>query len=381
LDDNANFTLASSPGSGAGSAVGAAVVTGTTGSITFTLNDTDGIAAASVIIIKIGTIAAFGATGDKQIKTPGTAGSYKINVKTKTSGGTVLDQADTMIAVIEPLTVTAIKPAPAPAPAPAPVPAPAPAPAAPSGGGAGGAPVAPAGATARFRGYAYPTAEISIFRNGALWRKDLAAQNGTFEILISGVPGGLAKFDLSAKDTDGRASIVLTLESSLVEGGQNLISNIIFPPTIELAETTVRQGERFIARGQAFPNSDVIIVIDGGAKPIITKSISSGIWGLALDTTLLKVGEHTIKVQERISLELQSTFGKVTPFKIFARGVVFCKGPDINADGRVDLQDFSILLFWWKAKPPGNPCADINGDGVVNLVDFSILLYNWMRRF
>ncbi|MBI3571906.1 hypothetical protein HY091_00005, partial [Candidatus Kaiserbacteria bacterium] len=50
---------------------------------------------------------------------------------------------------------------------------------------------------------------------------------------------------------------------------------------------------------------------------------------------------------------------------------------DLNCDGGVNLTDFSILLFFWKATNPTNARADINHDGSVNVVDFSIMLYQW----
>jgi hypothetical protein len=51
---------------------------------------------------------------------------------------------------------------------------------------------------------------------------------------------------------------------------------------------------------------------------------------------------------------------------------------DLNRDGKVNLVDFSILLFWWNTNGgTSDPSADINGDGRVSLTDFSILLFNW----
>ena len=53
---------------------------------------------------------------------------------------------------------------------------------------------------------------------------------------------------------------------------------------------------------------------------------------------------------------------------------------DFNQDGKVNSVDFSILLFFWKTRPPfSNPYVDINKDGQVNSVDFSILLYQWKK--
>ena len=47
---------------------------------------------------------------------------------------------------------------------------------------------------------------------------------------------------------------------------------------------------------------------------------------------------------------------------------------DLNKDGKVNLIDFSILLFNWKGS---DDVADINQDGTVNLTDFSIMLSAW----
>ena len=44
---------------------------------------------------------------------------------------------------------------------------------------------------------------------------------------------------------------------------------------------------------------------------------------------------------------------------------------DLNGDGRVNLVDFSILLFYWGTN---NECADQNLDGTVDLIDFSLQL-------
>jgi len=55
-----------------------------------------------------------------------------------------------------------------------------------------------------------------------------------------------------------------------------------------------------------------------------------------------------------------------------------CSKANFNCDGKVDSIDFSILLYFWKSKPPfKNEYVDINKDGKVDSIDFSILLYQW----
>ena len=54
---------------------------------------------------------------------------------------------------------------------------------------------------------------------------------------------------------------------------------------------------------------------------------------------------------------------------------------DLNRDGKVNSIDFSILLYYWKSKPPyKNQYVDINKDSKVDSVDFSILLYWWDKK-
>lgn len=132
LINNSQETLAASAGSGPESAVGASVVSGTSGSLTFILNDSDSISGSSAIIVRIGVNAESGATGNQQITNPTSAGSYKIRISTKNNSNLILDEDDAMAAIVAPVDVSAQRSAPVP-----PTPAPAPAPT-PSGGGGGG---------------------------------------------------------------------------------------------------------------------------------------------------------------------------------------------------------------------------------------------------
>jgi len=49
---------------------------------------------------------------------------------------------------------------------------------------------------------------------------------------------------------------------------------------------------------------------------------------------------------------------------------------DLNCDGRVDIIDISILLYWFD-KPNVSPKVDLNADGRTDMTDLSILVYYW----
>lgn len=52
---------------------------------------------------------------------------------------------------------------------------------------------------------------------------------------------------------------------------------------------------------------------------------------------------------------------------------------DFNYDGRVDLKDLSILLYYWDQPIAIIQPYDLNDDNVIDLKDISILFYYWTR--
>jgi hypothetical protein len=53
------------------------------------------------------------------------------------------------------------------------------------------------------------------------------------------------------------------------------------------------------------------------------------------------------------------------------------KRSDLNADGYVNVSDFSILQYLWHKSSSSMPKADSIQDGIIDIRDFSILLYDW----
>ena len=72
--------------------------------------------------------------------------------------------------------------------------------------------------------------------------------------------------------------------------------------------------------------------------------------------------------------QAKSGYSRAVNFYIGARDVEGPISADLNKDGRVNLADFSILLFHWNTD---HGIADLNQDGRVSLTDFSIMLFQW----
>lgn len=227
-----------------------------------------------------------------------------------------------------------------------------------------------------FRGKAYPSAKITILKDGQVADLITADPQANFRARITNLTTGTYTFGLWAEDNKRRRSITITFTKSVTSGETTTISGIFLPPTIELEKISLGRGEFLNVLGQTAPKSELTISIDLDEQEMIgkTKAESDGTWSYSFNTSVLEEGSHIIKV--RAALEgLESSYSKVLSFYIEeVVPFVVCPNADLNKDGRVNLVDFSILLYYWGKD---NACCDQNQDRVVGLQDFSIMMYYW----
>lgn len=159
------------------------------------------------------------------------------------------------------------------------------------------------------------------------------------------------------------------------------MNGIRIPPSIRAANTSVNPGDVVVLQGQTIPNATVEVSVDAGkGKTLTTTSDTSGLWSIDFNTAQLAADTHTVKarfIEGTGALKVESTYGTALSLFVGVEGKP-TSNSDLNRDGKVNLTDFSILIFWW-GTPGGNsnPPADINQNARVGLEDFSILLFNW----
>lgn len=245
------------------------------------------------------------------------------------------------------------------------------------GGGGGGGGAAPTTAVV-LQGKAYPQADLTILKDGQIATDNISADaNGDFKVTLTALSAGTYTFGIWAEDTQGRRSITFSFTITVTSGVTTTIGNIFIPPTIELDQTGVKKGDTLNIMGQSAPQSVITIKINSPQEIIKTATTTNvGGWKYVLDTSLLEDGSHYIKAKAVHIAGLESSYSSVLAFYV-GTGVApgKTKTADLNLDNRVNLIDFSILLYNWGT--PRNTKADINGDGWVNLVDFSIMMYQW----
>jgi hypothetical protein len=200
---------------------------------------------------------------------------------------------------------------------------------------------------------------------------------GTFRREVTGIPGGNHNFGFWAQDSEGRKSVTLSFAVSILPDATTTISGIFISPTIDINPVQVEKGKSVDIAGQAFPDSQLKIFVASQEFIKDTTVSKQGKWGYKLDTAALDEGEHHAKAKALFGEGEQSSFSSSLSFLVLRKGAMICKGADLNFDNKINIVDFSILLYFWNQKSPSNACADINFDGIVNIVDFSIMMYWW----
>lgn len=84
---------------------GVSVVAGYSGSVNITLNSTQGLAVGDAVQVELGTNASFGEVGDLNIINPSATTSHHIYIRTEDQAASTLDNSNTMIAIVDQISV------------------------------------------------------------------------------------------------------------------------------------------------------------------------------------------------------------------------------------------------------------------------------------
>ncbi len=247
------------------------------------------------------------------------------------------------------------------------------------GGGGGGVYIPPAsGDTGKIiiNGTSYPQSTITIFRGGVVAASIKAGANAKFQAELGSVPVGSSTISLNSQDPNGRKSLTISFVVNVSKDTTITLSDVLLPPTIDISATQLARGDTLRIFGQAQPISEVSVHVF--SDEIINKVVadSDGAYTLSFNTKPLADDSHTTKSRAVLS-EVVSPFSQVLQF-LLGKGGTSSKTADTNKDTKINIIDFSILLYWWNTgSAQGLGIADINKDNKVNIIDFSILLFQW----
>jgi cysteine-rich repeat protein len=226
-------------------------------------------------------------------------------------------------------------------------------------------------------GISYPGRTINILLDTENVGSVRAGNDGRFEFSTDASPG-TASLGFWATDSSGTRSITFNSTFDVTQGAVTNINGIILPPTLKLSSQNINPGDVVLVSGQSVPNAKIELKINND-KTETTTAASDGTWSISVNTSGLRAAEYTLKARSitGTTLQTQSSFSTAMQLFVGVNGAA-TRPSDLNRDGKINLIDFSILIFWWGTNGGNsNPPADINANQKVGIEDFSILLFNW----
>jgi cysteine-rich repeat protein len=247
------------------------------------------------------------------------------------------------------------------------------------GGGGGGSPREQGTTQVSITGIGYPGTTVNFLLDTKTIGSVRTNNLGRFEFATVASPG-TATLGIWSNDSSGRRSITVNNTFDVTQGAVTNVSGLTVPPTIFVQNPRIIPGTPLVVVGQTIPNARVEIHFNQSVIIASTTSGSDGQYSLSYNTNALARAQYTIKARSvtgTAPLFTQSSFSSSVQLFVGVDGAASTPS-DLNRDGKIDLIDFSILIFWWQtAGGDSDPPADISGNGRVSLEDFSILLFNW----
>lgn len=232
-------------------------------------------------------------------------------------------------------------------------------------------------------GYAFPQSTVYALVDGKEVTSVRASNSGTYEVTIDAIARGVYTFGVYAVDGVGTRSSTFSTSFTVTGARTSALSNINLSPTVKATPDPVNPGQTLTLSGYALPDSTVTIENErdravASRQTFTATAGSNGAWSVTVPTSGFTNG--TYKARARSAQAAGGITTNFSNYTFYGVGQAAARptSADLNRDGRVNLTDFSILLFWWNTDGgTSDPSADINGDARVNLTDFSILLFNW----
>ncbi len=231
-------------------------------------------------------------------------------------------------------------------------------------------------------GLAYPRSRVVALVDGREATTVQTSSVGEYTIVLDEIARGVYTFGIYALDPAGVRSSTFSTSFTVTGARTSALSNIHLTSTIKATPDPVNPGQTLTLSGYSQPNAVVTLENerDGSSasrQTLTATADANGVWSTTVNTSGFSVGTYKVRAKSAQPGGVTTNFSNYVLYGV-GQSAVRPINADLNRDGKVNLVDFSILLFWWGTNGgASDPSADINGDTKVNLVDFSILLFNW----
>lgn len=222
----------------------------------------------------------------------------------------------------------------------------------------------------RLTGHASPNALVTFLRSGLVIGTTVADSVSFFDKTLTGLDPGVQTFSMYGSDTTGRTTLTLSFDTNIISGSTITLSGFLLPPTMSVQKENLKRPERQNVSGMTRQDSDVTTFFSGEDITAQARSAANGVWESQVNDTF-HLGFHSAQSLTQDGNGNQSSLSQTKLFNVLLSA-------DLNVDTRVNLTDFSILMFNYARGDFPNKAADINDNRAPpDLVDFSIMMFYW----
>ncbi|MBU4217251.1 hypothetical protein L6270_05495 [Candidatus Parcubacteria bacterium] len=233
-------------------------------------------------------------------------------------------------------------------------------------------------------GFAYPNTDVNVLKDGQTAGLIKTDAKGVFKGFLEDLSQGTYSFGLWANDSLGSRSVTYSTTFFIQQDTQTTVSDIILAPTIAINNQSsvmlnVYGGAVPLASVEAwlYPKKTTAVLASEIIKATSMADVN-GRWSTNIDTSKLASGQYLVKARITVTGAGTSGFSQALEYNLNViaeqKPAGACSGGDLNQDGKVNIVDFSILLYNWNT---ADVCADQNNSGKVDLIDFSIMMFYW----
>ncbi len=230
-------------------------------------------------------------------------------------------------------------------------------------------------------GYAFPNSTVTFLVDGDIAETTRSNGSGVYTVTLDAIAKGVYTFGVYGEGPDKVKSSTFSTSFTVIGARTSELTNINVTPSVKVSPDPVQPGETLTVSGYGLPNSTITVQYGTQKSKMQTEltatSDGAGKWTATITTNGFSKGTYKVRAK---SVRTDGTATNYSDYTFFGVGEASSvkSNADLSRDGKVNLTDFSILLFWWgTAGGDSNPPADINGDAKVSLTDFSILLFGW----
>ncbi len=223
-----------------------------------------------------------------------------------------------------------------------------------------------------FNGLAYQNSIVDVLIDGVKVATVTTNSGGNFTYMYEYKETRQYNITFLSRDKTGVSSLAFTLPMGRSVSQDAVVSTVFIPPTLVFAE---EDANEFLLSGFTAPFAEVTLRDVARSVTFSASANKSGYYSV-----LVPNNEATYQAKAAINNRISIWSKQLFVSEELVSGESG-KPADLNNDGLVNLVDYSIAVFWYEKRLEGSiirkEVDHLNADGKIDLRDLSLLAYYW----